>query len=234
MGSSRKMLLLILFPGFVFSFCNQSLSIYMSDGVVVNNSGTTKYDSLFEKQHDYKGNENMFHCICELKNCVRKCCGQGEAMIQQKCSPSLNKEIDIYKFYNVKDVVTSTKTNEMVVFYNTTCPNSNYFKVILDGKFYLQTNASVYGLDLASEDQQKYKMYSPEEYCLDHVLSNEENGKATFDLKVFLCVQEAKEEVQVDQKNSVGNLFYLLRNEFCLFLSEKCNAIRYRVQHSTM
>lgn len=184
------MWLVILFPALVFSSCDQILDN--------DNSSVISTDTQHERNY-YKDNKTKFHCICEQKTCVRKCCGENETMAEQKCSASIGAKMDI-KFYDVANAVTSN-SDDLVVFYNSSCPNSSYLRIMIDGKFYLQTNESLYAVDVAFEDQQKYKMYHPDEYCLDYIVSD---GEDNLDLKVFLCVQATEEEIQIEQRNSVG------------------------------
>lgn len=200
------MWLIIFFPGIAFGFCSKSLSIDISDGVLENNTVINKHNIRFRVDNYYEENGLTFGCICEIKTCVRKCCGENEAKLETGCSPFTNQVID-YKFYNNRDLIESFDTHNIFRFYNAACQNASSIKVMLEGIFYLQTNGSVYGIDMASEDPQKYRMYSPEEICLENVLNLENNQEDTASQKVFLCVEETVEEVQVDERISVGNSF---------------------------
>lgn len=197
------MWLIMLFPGVVFGYCSKTLTVDISDGVL-SDSVISKYNVKFGKNNYYSENGMIFGCICQLKNCVRKCCAENESLIETKCSSLYNRNIN-YKFYNGKVLDTSNETNDVFFLHNDFCQSSSYVKIMLDGKFYLQSNGSLYDVDIASEDQQNYKMYSMEEYCLENVLYHKENEVTIWKLEAFLCVEVAQEVTQVEQRNSIGN-----------------------------
>lgn len=203
------MWLIVFFPGLVFCYCSKSLSIDISDGIMENETVINKYNIQFALDNYYKENEIIFGCVCELKTCVRKCCGVNESKLETGCSPSTNQMID-YKFYNDLDIIKSFDTEKIFLFYNAACQNESYIKIMLEGKFYLQMNGSVFGVDMSSEDQETYRIYSPEEICLENVLTINENQEETLEQKVFLCVEATEEVLQVDQRISVGNFLFFL------------------------
>lgn len=204
------MWLILLIPG-VFSEYSNNWTLSSNNGVL-NDSNIHTNNVQLEKNNYIENGKIHFSDICKNKKCVRKCCGEGQGMYETECGRTINKEVH-YKFYSGKNLDTSYNMSDILFLYNVPCKSSSYIKIMLQGKFYLQTNGSVFGIEPASEDEPKYKMYSRDDYCVENFLTNIVNDVKTWELKVFICVDPTEEVIQVQQSDSIGNLFL-----FCILV----------------
>lgn len=182
------MWLLLLFV--ILAHCKN----HLGDSVLFNETLNDKMKIIFENTSR-----------CDFNRCIRKCCGASEAMVDSKCRSSLDTKFDV-AFYNIDKLQHFNNTYTVVVLPDFSCPNSNFIKIMLEGQFFVQNNGSVYGLDMRTGDQ--FKMYNPDEYCLENLLGNEQNHLSTRDLKLFFCVEVTEDEEEALKKNVIGNLLY--------------------------
>lgn len=211
------MWLILLYPGIAFAYCNKLLTVDISDGTVNNSTLITKYGVHFGIKDYYNENGRILGCVCEIKNCLRKCCEYGYGMVGRDCSISPNNLT--YTFYDLKQPILFNKTNDLFIIRNKSCENSSYKKIFLEGKSYLQKNGSIYGFDIASGVPEKYKMYNPEEYCLDLVYLTDENSEESWEPKVFLCVEVREKEVAEHTQNIIGMCIFLVNYNFCSLIT---------------
>nr|CAH7736760.1 unnamed protein product [Callosobruchus chinensis] len=116
---------------------------------------------LFTKDDD------IFGCPCNVTKCLRKCCEEGQSLIRMKCVES-NKTLD-FPFYNFTDPVDAS-VEEFFVTYGRQCEFSSFI-IRLEGKAYVQSDGTLYGLDMSNEE---YKLYNVDEYCVENVLVKDE------------------------------------------------------------
>lgn len=184
--------LFLLFPKEITCICSDFLSVDITDGEKVN-STIVKYGVTFKTEQYYTKNTTTYGCICDIKTCVRKCCGTNESFVEEDdyidedCIPS-----DVepsYEFYDLGERVNNS--HDIFFIKEKGCANSSLLQIVLDGIFYLQSNGSLYGMDMEFSEEQIWKMYNPEEYCVENVRKSNEG---TNRIKAFICVPESVEE----------------------------------------
>uniref|UniRef100_A0A6P7GQK9 Uncharacterized protein LOC114341713 n=1 Tax=Diabrotica virgifera virgifera TaxID=50390 RepID=A0A6P7GQK9_DIAVI len=169
--------------------CPKSLSVNITDGYK-QGENITKDGIMFSPQNYFVENSSVYGCVCNIKKCVRKCCENDSNLNNSACSSKNGSQDGDFVFYNLTQPYGRYVPDQFVI-HGRSC-EPKMLQIRLDGDFYLQTNGSLYGLDLSD----MYTMYSPLDYCLDY--SSDELG-----LQAFICISE-KEADDFDISRIIG------------------------------
>lgn len=185
-------------PLFVYGGCPKLLSVNITDGEVNRTSRTiTKFDLNFREDHYFRENGDIYGCVCDIVRCVRKCCPADKSLFGQECV--LSTDEPTFEYYD-QMLLTNLSTTDFFLIYGKTCESSEFFAVGLEDEFFLQTDGSLYGMDLMGVE---FRMYSPLEYCVDNVLDEEEVD--TRRLQAFVCAKDTSSETR-DAVNEYGKV----------------------------
>lgn len=94
---------LVLFFGAVFSQarklpCEELFSVDISDGVKLENQSIVINNTVFDPKNYYIHKGKTLGCICNIKSCLRKCCGPDEQSIEK----NVPKQRKIYNLEYMK------------------------------------------------------------------------------------------------------------------------------------
>ncbi|XP_063920677.1 G-protein coupled receptor Mth2-like isoform X4 [Zophobas morio] len=120
-----------------------------------------KDDLTFNENNYFAENGTIYGCICNIRNCIRKCCGPNEIMVNKTCTPddtTLN-----YKIHSGTVEINSTVKHHFI--HNMDC---DYYRILLrphhssTDSFYIQENGSIHLPNFL-----KRKMRNPEHFCVE-------------------------------------------------------------------
>ncbi|CAG9838862.1 unnamed protein product [Diabrotica balteata] len=176
--------------------CPKFLSVNITDGYK-EGENITQDGITFSSQNYFVENSSIYGCVCNIKNCVRKCCENDSYLNNGVCSFKNGSQDEDFVFYNLTKPYGKHVPGQFII-HGRSC-ESKMLQIRLDGEFYLQTNGSLYGLDLSDT----YIMYSTLNYCLDY--SSDEQR-----IQAFICISE-KEADDVDNSRTIGSVHILFK-----------------------
>ncbi|XP_057671795.1 G-protein coupled receptor Mth2-like isoform X9 [Diorhabda carinulata] len=141
------------------------------------------YGMVFEPEDYDVVNDTTRGCVCHMKICVQKCCGNDQHLNGRECVNS--KTFTNFQYYNFTNPVRSPEN--LWYIYGNPCRNDK-FGLVPRGEYYLQSNGSLYAVD---EVDWSYKMYSPLNYCVDY------DFLQGFKLKAVIC------EFDIEEKSNI-------------------------------
>ncbi|XP_031355939.1 G-protein coupled receptor Mth2-like isoform X2 [Photinus pyralis] len=148
--------------------CFLSLSIDISNGTH-NKDGSIVYDGITfppEVQFRYLGAQRG--CVCQVRSCIRKCCGLGYAMINETCQP-LNNTSE-YFYFNVYngDRRTTVGVDNYYLIMGEICGERGYYRLVqqtyTEDTYYIQENGNMY---LPYLNDSNGETLTPDRYCLE-------------------------------------------------------------------
>ncbi|XP_044254818.1 G-protein coupled receptor Mth2-like isoform X1 [Tribolium madens] len=165
------------------SFCLNNFSVNITDGE--NNNGVIYKDGInYTKGDYYVTGDGIFGCVCNIKSCVRKCCGPNEIVIDGCTNANYSFTFKIYN--GTASVVVNE--SDFYVLYDLECDyghfrlNPNFYE---QDNFYVQLNGSLY----APYVDERRTVYGIEEYCLETF--NEGDGNI---FSAVICLENNIEE----------------------------------------
>lgn len=124
--------------------CPRVLTIDISDGLLLRNRSILKNDIIFDSNNyfiDEKGGKRG--CICKIKQCLRKCCGANEKLIEKKCVQTAQKlQVQVYEG---KQNVSFSDNYHYI--YNKECKHGATVLIphlVTEEEFFLQKNGSLF------------------------------------------------------------------------------------------
>ncbi|CAG9856137.1 unnamed protein product [Phyllotreta striolata] len=182
MDSKSAIWCLLLFIGNIFAEpCPDYLSVNITDGAPLDHDRLLKDGIVYDQKNYYRSGGAIFGCVCNLRRCLRKCCGKNEVFVNDTCVESPGRAIS-FPVYNLTQEQANASAGLFVV-YGGRCLNT-HDSIRADGaRLYLQTDGSVYYV----EDDYT-NIYSVENYCIDIVdgvmsgftCEEKESGEETF------------------------------------------------------
>lgn len=191
------------------SKCPHYLTVDITDGVKTAD-GITKHNLTYSPDIYYSRNDRILGCVCELKVCVRKCCGDGQMKTINGCVP-YKGTLHIPVFNGIRE--TRTQLQPFYLIHGSSCTKEVGRlnpKLNVEDNYYTQTNGSIL---LPSLDN---KTLDVSDYCVDNFY---DPLMRKTERTVVLC-EEARNR---NAPNVVGNL---LRNfvffKFYNFIKKLC------------
>lgn len=128
-------------------------------GGIVNASGIIKDRILYDKPNYFHDGDTIWGCPCNIKKCIKKCCGPNKKISNDECVENLeNFRFDVYRETNFSDEV---KSNDFHFVYSKICrENFVSFNPDFPEDLFVQENGSLLV-------QSFEKLYEPEDYCID-------------------------------------------------------------------
>lgn len=148
--------------------CSEHLRVKLPHPDPTSEVNFLKYGVNFTKEENYYiVNGTSYGCICNLKQCVRKCCGPNEIFNDNTRNCTI-KENFVHNFtFHIGDApISNFKSDNLHLIHGWTCPNSSMRIIIFpseDESMYLQSNGSL----LHSFDG-TYDTLHVEHYCVEY------------------------------------------------------------------
>ncbi|KAG7308450.1 hypothetical protein JYU34_005657 [Plutella xylostella] len=196
----REFLLFLLFSSATCQPCGDNVSVDLSDmdtfrdGSIMKNG--VHYPPKFIYSKNVTGVIKTFGCICELKPCFRKCCPMGSVMLGRECAAMpehdniTNHGLAVHYINNLIETVDiRSKSNPFAMFYGRPCP-----KVYLsdDGREFVQKDGKLH--IESPEDVPPWILRTPDKYCVDTFVLEEEDGVISSRLDALVCFSTDAED----------------------------------------
>lgn len=184
----RPQLILIYLLNFFInsqSLCEKYMSVDLSKAQMIDNDflmNGTRYNN----GNYFNDNGTLRGCICNIKNCIKKCCGPDEKYVNKICVK--NHEQFHVPIYSNTSLRKSDGSNDFEFIYTKACPN-NYVRIKADSPddLFVQENGSLFVKNFDT-------IYDVEKYCID-TFNNETSA--------YLC--EFYEEQFTDEQKKMLN-----------------------------
>lgn len=142
--------------------CPKLLTIDISDGKLFRNKSILKNDTIFDRKNYYIDDQGkILGCICNIKPCLRKCCGPNEQLIERKCvETKLNLGVQLYE-----GIQKTYSLDNYHYIYNKECKLGATLLIPhyeASEAFYLQKNGSLYLPNFNHKPMRELQ-----DYCID-------------------------------------------------------------------
>lgn len=198
--------------------CHFSVSVDITEGSTQENGAILKNGVVYDPLNYYEKNGKIFGCPCNLKKCIRKCCGVDEIMVNKKCTKSdqrviipLHSNTDFQAHLDMKN----ESHKDLDIFYiHSKCNRS--IRLIPEEEpsdiFFIQTNGSLFAPNIGLDE-----LLRPDGYCVDvfddHIMDNK--------FTALLCNDEVTTEQAIHE---ITTRFYFSGQYFCLFCLSSSNS----------
>ncbi|CAG9838860.1 unnamed protein product [Diabrotica balteata] len=146
----------------VYSFethpCPKSLSIDISNGT---KSGT-KYifqNMTFDKNKYFVENGNIWGCICQVRNCIRRCCSENDQLNYPELQCGKKDMNPLFKFHNNSELYLTSDLSDYFVVSGHPCISNGEIFLHEMKDYFIQKNGSLYSSTFN-------KSHSVQAYCL--------------------------------------------------------------------
>jgi hypothetical protein len=162
--------------------CPKVLAVNISNGTRTNNNSIINNGILYGKNNYFVRNNITYGCICNLKTCVRKCCGPDEIIVNRTCARRNFKMT-----FPVHEETVPVPINFVPNYSFIHSMHCDKGKMLLKphkdyrDQFYVQANGSLF---LSYEK----KIRHPEEYCIE-VFDNKRFDMTKM-VSVLLCITD--------------------------------------------
>lgn len=167
--------------------CPHVLSVDISDGLFAEDT-ITKYGVTFESNDYYSSNGSIWGCICNKKTCVRKCCGENEAIMNRTCERQLS--FTQRHFESMLDNNSFREDTHHLLFSNGKYCDPHYY-TIKERNFEILKNGWIVANGFT---------LGPEEYCVDTFMISH----ADFQIAAVLCLKEDEDVRKFFQVHAAG------------------------------
>ncbi|XP_015840171.1 G-protein coupled receptor Mth2 isoform X2 [Tribolium castaneum] len=169
--------------------CLENFAVNITDGE--HNNGVIQKDGINYTTRDfYTEGDSIFGCVCNIKPCVRKCCGPNEIVTDGCTNANYTFTFDIYNGTTLTPITES----DFYVLHNLEC-DYGHFRLIPNfddpswvDNFYVQLNGSLY----APFVDEKKTVYGIDEYCLETF--NEGDGNI---FSAVICLANTEEPPKI-------------------------------------
>lgn len=151
-------LILILFLNFITAsecFCEKYMRVDLTNGEIKPN-GIVLNNILYDQNNFFYENHTRWGCICNLKKCIKKCCGPNQKLLNKTCTKT--HEYFEFKFYNDTSISKDVKQEDFHILYSKACPTRHVR--IKSKSVFLQEDGTLYVLQFG-------QIYSADKYCID-------------------------------------------------------------------
>nr|ANB32479.1 G-protein coupled receptor Mth-like 2-1 protein [Dastarcus helophoroides] len=159
--------------------CSKIVSVDITGGVKLGNGAIEFNNVTFPKSEYFEEKGRVHGCVCNIRNCVRKCCGEDEIMVNRTCKKGTGNLIPIYKQTEPLNM-----THKDVPFHFIYKRCRGYRLRANQEKFFLQYDGTVH-IPLISDE-----FWKPETYCFETFIDKRMNNQTT----VILCEETEEEE----------------------------------------
>ncbi|XP_050350690.1 G-protein coupled receptor Mth-like isoform X1 [Nymphalis io] len=144
------------------------------------------------------GEIKTFGCVCEFKNCFRKCCPLGQVFLLNHLGKLCIDEYDIIQTNGLnvsyinqfRGTVNINDTDKHVLFNGTPCDGHVYIEdrekwfIQEDGKLYIEVPTSI----------PPWILRGPDKYCVDTFIFEDDKGKRITSFDALVCFADEKED----------------------------------------
>ncbi|XP_075220886.1 G-protein coupled receptor Mth2-like isoform X1 [Lycorma delicatula] len=190
--------------------CELDFSVIINNGKIVNGTFLESDDTVYKNGTFWTDKQGHLRgCICEVKSCIRKCCPQGESVLDDISCVKTNK----------------TFTINDIKFENSTIEKDNYHflygfpkgsNAYVEEDFVMATDGNL----LENGTRQNLS-----EYCIDYFTTDKEEYK----LQSYICVLDTIEDEETNSKMfikenlTISTIFFFLVFAVYCFLPELRN-----------
>lgn len=186
--------------------CPNILSVQLDDNDPTSDLNKKIYgvDFSANKTNYFVENGTTYGCICNLKQCVRKCCGPSEIMRDNACTFKENF-VHNYTFHDGTNPIQNYSFDQLHFIYNEHCDNAE-FRIMIDprendeDKIYLQKDGRLLHINTDEE-----KFLTAEHYCIEY-FEYETSGFYTA-LRCYLFEETEEADTTQDMMYRIGNIF---------------------------
>ncbi|XP_018327208.1 probable G-protein coupled receptor Mth-like 3 isoform X6 [Agrilus planipennis] len=179
----------------------------ITDGKTFENDSILFNNVLYEKNNYFRRDGEIWGCICNVKQCVRKCCSEKE-YFTNNCTEFDDDEI--YSYDNVKNVTSENEREFHTIYGKPACP-SVLFSADEDN-FYLQEDGSLF---LSETD-----IFNMDSYCIN-VFSTENPGYN--ELLAAVCTEDEEDDLRLFSAGMIISLPCLFITFLVYFLDPNRN-----------
>ncbi|XP_041979370.1 G-protein coupled receptor Mth2-like isoform X2 [Aricia agestis] len=165
------------------------------DGSIVKDGIRFPPQYIFTKE--VGGENRTFGCVCEIKTCFRKCCPQGTVFSRKdkECivvRDLLEEQGFNISFLNSYQRTVSLDSDDIALLFGLPCDGDVYIETL---NWYLQEDGKLY-IEIPSHIP-PWELRTPDKYCIDTVVSQDENGERTLKLDALTCFASEDREFYV-------------------------------------
>lgn len=171
--------------------CAFIISVDISDGTV-SGDNILKDNVTYTPTDYFLYNGTTRGCICNFKNCMRKCCPRGQIFINSTCSD--HKYIPHFPVHELSNEI-QVRNNHFHVLHGSQCTPEKKNKYMLnpveydEERHYLQKNGSIF---IESDGM----FLQPEDYCMEVFEDLEYN------ISILRCFAEDETEEELIMYNT--------------------------------
>lgn len=158
------------------------MRVDLNDGLKRPN-GIFKDNILYDENNFFYENGTLWGCICNVRKCIRKCCGPDQELLNKTCT-NTDQRFQ-YKFYNVASRIENVKQEDFHIIFSRACP-TNHVRIKLKAVF-LQEDGTLFVQNFGIK-------YSANKYCIDTF--NKETS-------AYLC-EFYDEQISADHQAMIG------------------------------
>ncbi|XP_013145251.1 PREDICTED: G-protein coupled receptor Mth2-like isoform X3 [Papilio polytes] len=189
----RRILFLILLYVCEFNSqpCEDKNSIDISDGILKDGK-IFKNGLAFPPKYVYKKNFNGVNetrgCVCDVKNCLRKCCPMGSVIYGRNCTQMTDKDIimneglDMFFMNAFQRRIKFDKFEDLFLVYGRPC--KSVYKED-DGPWFVQKDGKLF-VELTTNIP-PWTVLSPDKYCIDTFFYEDGDGNTKTRLDALAC-----------------------------------------------
>lgn len=163
--------------------CPGYLTVDITDGVKTADGSITKHNLTYPPEIYYFRNNSVLGCVCEIKACVRKCCGDGQMKTIDGCVP-FNGTLKLPVFDGARE--TRLQLQPFYIIHGSSCTKEVGRlnpKLNEHDSYHLQANGTI----IMTGSQNKFLHVS--DYCVDTFFNPLLRKSET---TVVLCEEEKK------------------------------------------
>ncbi|XP_017770682.1 PREDICTED: G-protein coupled receptor Mth2-like isoform X1 [Nicrophorus vespilloides] len=183
-----QLLLVLLLPVAILSESTQCLNNVTIPLTTKDFNSTTKVfrknNLTFRQTETITQNGNILGCVCDVKQCIKKCCPLGQSKINDTCQVDGN--FHTISVYDYMEHLHNT-TDFHVVVKDTNCDG---YHLEEDEIFYIQKHG---GLVISSDIEYNHSFH---DYCIDYFSSGKINA--------YLCVRDDEVPEKSPLVNTIG------------------------------
>ncbi|XP_072397063.1 G-protein coupled receptor Mth2-like isoform X12 [Diabrotica undecimpunctata] len=113
----------------------------------------------FEKNKYFVEDGNIWGCICQVRNCIRRCCSENDQLNYTELGCGKNDMNPLFKFYNNSELYLTSDSSDYFVVSGHPCISNGEIFVHKMNSYFIQKNGSLYS-------STSKKSHSVHAYCL--------------------------------------------------------------------
>lgn len=159
------------------------------NGTIIKNNVQYPNGTYYYYYDDNNNKKKIKGCLCKVKNCVRKCCPDGQLLTNDTCVIDMNLPNLRIDVYDKDKFIDKLNISNFYIIHGGGCPNFNMKKFKLEpfdmseDLYYVQMNGQ---LHLPNDIDVNDRYLDVDNYCLDIERRNFNN----YDNVVYRCIEE--------------------------------------------